>query len=189
MILYIIAPIALFIVSMAFIMLTAGKTRGNKQNDEPERTIACFECGAKNRIRAHSDSLRPICGKCKTQLLPYSRTVKPHEPVRLSGVIICTSLLAAIVGVGYAMTVTPGILAKDHSGIIASEEGKTALLVHQHEGEIADIERRLQKELSEIDAEELRKKAILTYKGILAARRSFDKRYALTPREKRSASG
>jgi len=148
--------------------------------------ITCYKCGAKNRVGAHSDSLCPICGRCKTPLLPFSEIskTKPRHSITFWEVVFNVFIAIAIVGVCCAMVVTPKILAKDYSEIISKEKEKTALLKQEQERHFAEAETQLRKELSEIDAEELRHKAILSYESILDARRSFDRRYALTPREK-----
>ena len=31
--------------------------------------IACFKCGAKNRVRSYDEGQIPVCAKCKTELV------------------------------------------------------------------------------------------------------------------------
>jgi len=155
-------------------------------NVSNKNIIICNKCGAKNRIGPHPASLQPRCARCKTKLLLSSEISekKYRQPVTFFNVICSTSIVFTIVGVCYAMMVMPIIMAKDYSVIIGKEEDKTTSLKEEQNKQFIEVELQLQKELSEIDAEELRHKAFLSYESILNARRSFDRRYALTPREK-----
>lgn len=100
------------------------------------------------------------------------------------GVILSVSIVIVIVGICYAIAVTPKILTKDYSEIISKEEDKTASLKQEQEEELNKVEAELQEELSLVDAEKLRLEAVQNYKSIFDGRQSFNKRYALTPREK-----
>lgn len=82
------------------------------------------------------------------------------------------------------MVLTPKILAKDYSEIIDKEKEKTAATKLEQERHLAQVEDNLQKELLQINAEKVRLEAAQYYENIFDARQSFEKRYALTPREK-----
>jgi len=154
------------------------------ENDSIERIITCYKCGAKNRVGAHSDSLCPICGRCKARLLPLSKISKTKPPITFLEVIFSVFIVIVIVGVCYAIVVTPNILRKDFSALIVNEDEKIVALKQKQEEGLNEVEAELQEELSLIDAEKLRLEAVQNYKSIFDGRQSFDKRYALTSREK-----
>jgi hypothetical protein len=82
------------------------------------------------------------------------------------------------------IALTPRLIRKDFSLLIAAETEKTQILKKQHEDEFAARKIQLEKEFAAIDAEDLQRKATQNYRRILEARKSFDKRFALSPREK-----
>jgi len=86
--------------------------------------------------------------------------------------------------VSYGIVVTPSLMYKYFSSLSADEVHKTKLLKKQNEEELAAIKASLENELAAIDAETLRRKAEQHYKVILDARKSYDKRFALSSREK-----
>jgi len=150
------------------------------------KIVQCLKCGARNRISMHSAGLRPICGRCGTLLesheVSHSRKRIPFQTATIAFLTILLS--AALVAVGYGIAVTPSLMKKDYSELIFHEQKRTAEIRQEHENELGALKDRLEEELSKVDAKALRDNAVLHYKSILDARKSYDKRYALTPREK-----
>jgi ribosomal protein S27AE len=148
--------------------------------------VECPKCAAKNRISTHSDGLKPICGRCGAALFQENHKPPIHSPLQkprfstFLTLILITLIAAVICGI----IVTPNLMHKDFSLLIAAEAQKTKLLKKQHEDEFAAKKGKLEKELATIDAQDLQRKATQNYKGIFEARKSFDKRFALSPREK-----
>jgi len=130
--------------------------------------------------------LKPICGRCGATLLQeihkQSTDYPPHK-TKFSA-FLTFILIALISAVGYGIIVTPKLMRKDFSLLIAAEAEKTETLKRQHEIQIAAKKSTLEKELMAIDAQDLHRKATKHYKAILEARKSFDKKFALSPREK-----
>ncbi|MBL7180039.1 MAG: hypothetical protein ABIK98_06050 [Pseudomonadota bacterium] len=147
--------------------------------------IECPECAVKNRINAHSDGLKPICGRCGATLLQknHKQTNSSSENTKFNA-FLPSILIVLIIAVGYGIIATPKLIRKDFSLLIAVEAEKTETLQKQHENEIAAKKASLEKELAAIDAQNLHRNARKNYKMLLEARRSFDKRFALSPREK-----
>jgi hypothetical protein len=150
------------------------------------KIVHCPKCGTRNRIGMHSARVRPICARCGTSLESYEVS---HSPKRLRFQPATIGLLnillsAAIVAVGYAIVVTPSLMKEDYSELISRQEQKTKKITQEHEYELGALNNRLEKELANIDAESLRRSADLHYESIMEARKSYDKRYALTLREK-----
>jgi len=150
---------------------------------QQEGFINCPKCGRINRIKPHSADLKPVCGRCKTPLIEPS-IQQQNKAARLLKTMLNAFIVVSLVGVCYAIVLTPKILKKDYSDIIASEEEKTVANKLKQEKHLTEVKAKLQKELLQIDAEKLRREAVRYYKNIFDARQSFDKRYALTPREK-----
>jgi len=140
--------------------------------------IPCKECGAKNRIKLHSANLRPVCGRCGKSLSYGTR------PSVLVNILWNSVLLIALVGVVCGTIFTPSLLSKDFSELIAIEDSKTGELRKNEEKKLIDLESQLKAELAQIDPARLHDEAAAYYEAILDARESYDKRYALTPREK-----
>jgi len=88
------------------------------------------------------------------------------------------------VAVAYGIMVTPALMRKDFSKLIAAEAEKTVILKKRYEDELAAKKASLDKELAAIDAQDLRRRSTKNYKMLFEARKSFDKRFALSPREK-----
>jgi len=142
------------------------------------KMVKCRECGAKNRIKQHSSNLRPVCGQCGNSL-PYNR--RPSASI----LILWNSvLLIALAGVVCGIVFTPSLLSKDFSELTTIEDSKTSELRKSEEKKLIDLESRLKAELAQIDPARLHDEAAEYYGAILDARASYDKRYALTPREK-----
>lgn len=140
--------------------------------------VTCKACGAKNRIGPHSASLRPICGRCG-KLLACAKPTPGLASVAWNFV-----LLAALIGVICGIVLTRSLLSKDFSELWAIEKNKTREYSEKEEKKCSDIESRLKAELAQINPVRLHDEAVAHYGAILDARKSYDKRYALTPREK-----
>jgi len=91
-----------------------------------------------------------------------------------------TSLAGVVCGIAF----TPFLLSKDFSELKATEERKTNEYKEQEEKKFSDLESRLKVELAQIDPAQLHDEAVAYYRSILDTRKSYDKRYALTLREK-----
>ena len=144
--------------------------------------IECPKCGVRNRISIHSNGLRPICGRCGASLYQHKHeqsVVSQSKNIKFNAFL--TFLLVALF---LAVMVTPSLMYKDYSSHSPDEAQQTELLKKQYENELATIKASLENELAAIDAKALRQKAADYYAGILEARKSYDKRYALSPREK-----
>jgi len=92
--------------------------------------------------------------------------------------------LALLGGTVYGISVTPALLRKDFSSVAREEEGKTQDLRMQQQQQLDARRVKLDAEVAAIDATALRRSAAEHYKSELAGRRSFDKRFALSPRER-----
>jgi hypothetical protein len=150
--------------------------------------VQCKKCDTKNRINAHSNGLKPICGRCGSSLSHnqenggrFAHQFK-HSG-RLRSVVFIT-LLALLAGMIYGMTITPSLLKKDFSALAEEEENRTDNLRAENDREILGRRNEFEQELSAIDAALLRRSADDHYKQELSGRSSFDKRFALSPREK-----
>ena len=154
--------------------------------DDETYIVQCPNCGLKNRIDKHLDSHNLICQQCETLIEPIPSQSYLQSPTYKTFITIflSTLIIIMIVTVCFAIVITPRILRKDHSKLIASEKEKTSLFDEKHNESLMQLEARLQEELSQVDATKLRQEAIQHYNSILHARRSFDKQYALTSREK-----
>ena len=150
------------------------------------QVFQCPNCGAMNRIGTHSASVRPVCGRCKTPLDSTERNVDKIQATNFSprrktlNIILFLILLLVCL----CIVITPTFLAKDFSEIIANEKEKTRLLEKEQRKNFKQLESRLKKELAQVDSEKLRNRALKVYDSILESRISFDKKYALTSREK-----
>ena len=119
-----------------------------------------------------------MCGKCGKSL-SYSK-----HPSALANILWNSILLIAIVGVVLGIVLTPSLLSKDFSEMKTIEKSKTNEYREQEEKKCLEIESRLKAELAQINPARLHDEAAVYYRAILDARESYDKRYALTPREK-----
>ncbi|MCD6366657.1 MAG: hypothetical protein J7L46_03855 [Bacteroidales bacterium] len=151
------------------------------------RIIKCPKCGVKNRIKSNADNKIPICGRCGARLFqeeqnhptkPNSQTNKTKRNIQS---VILIFLLTAVL---FGIVVAPRLMRKDFSKLVAAEAKKTEILKGKYKKELAVKKVSLEKELSEIDPKTLRAKVTQHYKMILEARKSFDKKFALSPREK-----
>jgi ribosomal protein S27AE len=148
--------------------------------------VECPKCAAKNRINSYSDDMRPICGRCGASLFQKKQEppINPPPQKNRSSFFLSTILILLIVAVAYGIMVTPDLMQKDFSKLIAAEAEKTVILKKRYEDELAAKKASLDKELAAIDAQDLRRRSTKNYKMLFEARKSFDKRFALSPREK-----
>lgn len=148
--------------------------------------VECPTCAVKNRISAHSDKLKPICGRCGSALFHDNHEQTKVFPPQKStlNAFLTLFLIALSVAVIYGIVVAPTLMHKDFSLLIAAEAHKTELLKKRLEDELAARKSYLEKEIAGTDAQELQLKATQNYRGIFKARKSFDKRFALSFREK-----
>jgi len=72
----------------------------------------------------------------------------------------------------------------DCSELKAIESTKMSELREHEEKKLSELEAQLKLEVAQIDPTKLREEAARHYRSILDARKSYDKRYALTPRER-----
>jgi len=150
------------------------------------KIVECPNCGVKNRINIYSDNLRPICGRCGASLFQKKQEppISPSPQKNKSNFFLSTILIVLTVAVAYAIIITPDLIRKDFSKLIAAETEKTVLLKKQYEDKLTAKKALLDKELATINAQDLRRKSTRNYKMLLEDRGSFDKRFALSPREK-----
>ena len=140
--------------------------------------VPCKKCGAKNRIKPHSASLRPVCGSCGKSLSYGMR------PSALPNILWNFVLLVSLIGVVYGIVLTPSLLSKDFSELKAVERSKTNERRGQEEKKCRELESQLKAEVAQTDPVRLHEEAAAYYRAVLDARKSYDKRYALTQREK-----
>lgn len=148
--------------------------------------VECPKCAVKNRISVHSDGLKPICGRCGAALFQENNKQPIDSPLQKPkfSIFLTFFLVALLVAVICGILVTPNLMHKDFSLLITAEAQKNELLEKQHEDELVAKKALLQKELSAINAQDLQRKATQNYKRIFETRKSFDKRFALSIREK-----
>lgn len=148
--------------------------------------VDCPRCAVKNRIHAQSDGLKAICGKCGADLIngnkKHSRDYLPQNTK--SRFIPSFILIILIIAVGIGIIVTAKLMHNEFSQLIEEEREITQTLIEQHEIEITSRRATFERELLTIDTLDLRRKATNNYNTLLEARTSFDKKYALSPREK-----
>jgi hypothetical protein len=113
-----------------------------------------------------------------------NKTNRPQQLNNTFRTFLAYIFVVLTLAVAYGIVVTPNFILKDFSSLIASEANQTEKLKKQYENELITKENALEKELSAINAQNLREKATKNYKTLLEARKSFDKRFALSPREK-----
>jgi hypothetical protein len=148
--------------------------------------VQCVKCGTKNRIHPHSSELRPVCGRCGAALTPDGDGSHMRTPRqgRHSHPAVCVLLLALLGCTVYGIFVTPSLLKKDFSALAQEETDKTEDVRKHHEQRLTSRRATLETEVSAIDATALRRSALEQYKRELAGRRSYDERFALSPRER-----
>jgi hypothetical protein len=148
--------------------------------------VQCVKCGTKNRIHSHSGRLRPVCGRCGANLAPDSGGSHIRTPRQggRSHPAVWVLLLALLGTTVYGIFVTPSLLKKDFTALTQEEADKTEDIRKQYERRLTSRRATLETEVSAIDATALRRSALAQYKQEFAGRKSYDKRFALSPREK-----
>ena len=148
--------------------------------------VQCVKCGAKNRILPHADGLRLVCGRCKATLTPGSdgpqmQTLRKNERSNLLvRVLLLTFLGASVCGI----FATHFLSNKDFSDLAQELGDETEEVRKQHEQQLISRRDTLETEVSAIDATALRRSALEQYKREFAGRKSYDKRFALSTRER-----
>jgi hypothetical protein len=156
---------------------------GLKKDMEPA-IVHCVECGTKNRILPNFIGLRPVCRGCGAILAAGApRTPTPRQ-ARSFNPALCILLLVSLGGTVYGIFVTPSLLKKDFTAIAKEEASKTEEVRKEYEQRLSSRRVMLEKELSVIDSEALRRSALAVYKSELTTRKSYDNRFALSPRER-----
>ena len=148
--------------------------------------VQCAKCGSKNRISAHSNGLRPACGRCGASL-PQQNTAartRTTKQDRRPNAAVCALLLALLGCTAYGIYLTQSFLKKDFSDLVQEESRRTDDARKQHEQQLAVRTAALDAEVAAIDSAALRESAAEQYKQELAGRKSFDKRFALSLRER-----
>jgi ribosomal protein S27AE len=148
--------------------------------------LECSNCGARNRVGTHSAGLRPICGRCGTALNKRDEDSNERPSIHNGrSNLFVTVLLLILFGVACSgIAITPSLLRKDFSQIILEETQKTEAMKKRQEKDFTDKKAALENELSAINAMELRRKAMEQYNRELEERKAYDKRFAISPREK-----
>lgn len=148
--------------------------------------VECRECGARNRIGSHSPDLGPICGRCGTSLTERVQgddRSRSRNADRLHH--LPPLLLVILVGcVCYGIGVTPTLMRQHFSQLALQETRKTEAVRMQHEQDFAARKAALDNELAAVDVDELRRGAVEHYRREIERRRSYDKRFAVSMREK-----
>jgi hypothetical protein len=98
--------------------------------------------------------------------------------------VFCLLSVAAGCVVVYGIVITPRMLQKDFSAVIAMEQQKTSQLKEHQSEQLLSLKRALQTQLDAVDPVSLRNSAEKTYQSYFAARQSYDQRFALSQREK-----
>ena len=148
--------------------------------------VQCAKCGTKNRIHPRSDGLRPVCGRCGSVLTPSadaSRTGAPRKGGR-SNAAVFFLLLAMLGGTLYGIFLTPSLIRRDFSALAQKEAYDTDKTRKQHELRLSTRRAALETEVLAIDATALHRSALEQYKREFVGRQSYDKRFALSPRER-----
>jgi len=158
--------------------------RQKRQMETP--IVQCVECGTKNRISPHSGGLRPVCGGCGAILAPGSDGSHIRTPRQggRSHPAVCVILLALLGTTVSCIFVTPSLFKKDFSALSQKEAGKTEEIRKKHEQRLTSRRVTLETEVSAIDATVLRRYALEQYRREFAGRKSYDKRFALSARER-----
>ncbi|RLD05554.1 MAG: hypothetical protein DRI32_03990 [Chloroflexi bacterium] len=150
------------------------------------RIIKCPKCGVKNRIKSYSDDLKPICGRCGANLFQekHEKFINLSTQKNKFRTLLAYFFVALTVAVAYGIFATPELMRKDFSSLIAAEAHQTEILKKQYIDDLAVKKTSFENELAAINARGLRQRATKNYKLLFEARKSFDRRFALSPREK-----
>jgi len=156
---------------------------GLKQDMEPV-IIQCVECGTTNRILPNFIGLQPVCRGCGTILAVGAPQTPTPGQARSLNPVLCMLLLVFVGAAGYGILVTPSLLRRDFTAIAQEEVDKTEEVRKECEQRLASRRVILEKELSVINPEALRRSALYVYKSELTSRKSYDNRFALSYRER-----
>ncbi len=110
----------------------------------------------------------------------FSNSRPPRS--RTSRMILLYSVL--ILGVLAGMAITPSLFKRDFTDISQKELARTSELREELDSKLQARQIELNTAVAEIDAGLLRQSAIRFYQQELAGRRSYDQRFALSPRER-----
>ena len=155
---------------------TPKRIRRAKTQTVKSRLKKCKTCWTKNRIPTGYPERYLSCEKCGCII-----KVQPSIIELFFWNLILLTAIAAVIN-GIAMT--PSLLKKDFSELDAAEDSKKQALEKGEEKKLSDLEAQLKTELAQIDPTQLHAEAASHYSSIFDARRSYDSRYVLTPREK-----
>ncbi len=148
--------------------------------------VRCPSCGQRNRIKNKPRGSIAVCGKCATPLevTPINSGSTDNRSTSALRVLLNTLLIATLVIIGFGIAVTPRFIKKDFSELYLEETDKTEAMKVKKEEALEKRKTALENELAAIDAGELRRKAEEWYRQELEGRKSYDKRFAISPREK-----
>jgi hypothetical protein len=147
--------------------------------------VECDACGKKNRIRPHPSNFSPICGFCGTALIPSGKdaqTIVPR-PKKQPNSVLALSLLVLLGVMACGIFLTPTHLKRDFSDLLQDETRKTDEVRKRSEAQLASRSAALEAEILAINTDKLRLSAVEKYDAEFAARKSYDKRFALSARE------
>lgn len=149
--------------------------------------IPCVNCGAKNRFIVHTFDQVHACGRCGTEL-PFNLSKDSQKTSfrqdRRTNPVLYALLLGLLACAGYGIYITPSLLTQDFSALDQKEAEMTEAMRREYEKRLSSRRAILEIELSKINPSALSRSARAQYNRELTARRSFDKRYALSSREK-----
>ena len=147
--------------------------------------IRCSKCGTQNRIHSLPSGAQPICGRCKNSLTQSMGVAqKKQRQKRRLNIFLSAFFCVLICGAGFGIGLMPKGLKKDFSELEQKEALKTSELNKANSEKLIVREKALEQRVASIDAEALRKSAAAQYYEELFGRASFEKRFALSPREK-----
>ncbi len=112
--------------------------------------VECPKCAVKNRINSFSDNLKPICGRCGASLINAEQeqsSTTPTPQKNKSRSFLAYIFVALTVAVACGIWITPELIRKDFSSLIAAEAQKTGMLKKQYEDKLATKKAVLEKEL------------------------------------------
>jgi len=132
----------------------------------------------------HSTAVRPICGRCGTPLVQPVNDDDRRREVGRSHHALSLLLVLFIGAVCYGIAVTPAIMRESASQLSVEEYRRTEAVRTQLERDLAARRTALKKELAAIDANDLQRRASEKYGREFEGRLSYDKRFALSTREK-----
>ncbi len=150
------------------------------------RIVQCPSCGRRNRIKNHYSDRVAVCGKCSAPLedIPVKPEPTGKSSCLASRILLNALLVTALVIVGFGIAMTPQFIKEDFSQLSLEETKKTEVMRMQKEEGLEKRKAALEKELREINPIELRRKSTEQYNRELEGRKSYDKRFALSLREK-----